>query len=679
MGLKKLAVAIPLLMGCSTAIAGTYVMGGLTPTGQKAFPNINNDGIELTTDFNSQGKDVLYVNMDSENLDIDAINNALESGALVVADATVMNDLARSSAKLSKIFGVGIESQLTVIYATDKGRQYIVAKPNMAVSGNYAVKYDYPELTDVNQETSEYSEVIVEDGGEAVPLDDEGYIKYVKGENSDATIESVNAELLLDAIEHSNTMDNRLLDVALAGGARPYLPEFSYDITLRSPYNKCTLKPSWDSNEWNFNFCDDTKGMTAEINYNVSLIRSIRAPKEKEAGYTKNAKYARISVSDTGGEGGGVHLRDEIRREHVWFQSWQNNTSRLGPYAKDYTLSVKHVGGVKPLISKRSPKNENREYNKEERRGFEVGVNLSAKANVDEKGPSGGIEAGVSISQSHIRVLRWNTKEYSILDKTSLSDFEVAFTRGDICQDTLRGYCSWTTPIWDQSWVMDKNKFNPISHASHTPNADVIYEVPASENGSTTFRLGTSFKVSAAYSRVMYLGWFLGKQVEGQAFKTFSLGSNITVDWNHVLFEPEAHVRLRSMKENNACLDVEGGAPAVTPAPGTRVIKYSCHKGYNQKWGLDGLERYKSRVGKNRCLAVDSENNLRIQECNDNLAQKWYWEGDRLYSRLKSPTNERMTVNGDNYHMRVVPESQDSTSIWRNELTTLFDKNDNNN
>ena len=216
---------------------------------------------------------------------------------------------------------------------------------------------------------------------------------------------------------------------------------------------------------------------------------------------------------------------------------------------------------------------------------------------------------------------------------------------------------------------MNPSRFNPISHSSHTPNVDVVYEVPATETGKSHFNLGTSISYAAAYGRVEYQGLWIQSFIEGEAVGTQTLSSAITVDWNHALFEPEAHVRLRSLSENNACLDVEGGVQN----PGTKVIKYSCHKGYNQKWGLDSLEHYKSRVGKNRCLAVDSDNYLRIQECNENLDQKWYWEGDRLYSRLKSPSNERMTVNSDDYHVRVVPENEDSTSIWRNELTTIED------
>lgn len=45
MGLKKTAIAVLILMGCSSAAAGTYVTGDLTPTGKKTFPNITNDSI----------------------------------------------------------------------------------------------------------------------------------------------------------------------------------------------------------------------------------------------------------------------------------------------------------------------------------------------------------------------------------------------------------------------------------------------------------------------------------------------------------------------------------------------------------------------------------------------------------------------------------------------------------
>ena len=426
MNIKKLIFAIPILMLSSTAFSGTYIVGGLTPTGMEAFADLQSEPLEATSYQTFSTSDILYLNMDSVDLNLDVVNMALDSGAIVVADATEVNNPDNVSDRISEVFGVGVESPLTVIYSTLRGRQYIVAKPKLTLSGTQKIQLNHSKLTEIGEKSDEYTETVISEDDEPVEIDDDAYTKLVKGEDSNATIESVNAELLVKSIAQARKSKNR---IEASSNDRPYMPEFTYDVRILRPPHACNLISDWSSNTFNFNFCDDDKGYTIDLNYSVALIRSIRALKSDNSGHTKDAKYARISISPSTGEGAGVHLRDSTRQEHSWFQSWANNTTRFGPYAKSYRLFVTNTGGVAPLIASHAPVNENKEYNHETREGFEVGVNLGANANIGDKGPSGGVEIGASISSSHVRVLRWNTKEYSILDSSHLSNLDVSWKR----------------------------------------------------------------------------------------------------------------------------------------------------------------------------------------------------------------------------------------------------------
>ncbi|WP_139117846.1 ricin-type beta-trefoil lectin domain protein [Endozoicomonas atrinae] len=62
---------------------------------------------------------------------------------------------------------------------------------------------------------------------------------------------------------------------------------------------------------------------------------------------------------------------------------------------------------------------------------------------------------------------------------------------------------------------------------------------------------------------------------------------------------------------------------------------WSCHGGRNQMWGLDGTERYHSRVNPGYGLTVNDHNQLTQDICTTSLAQKWYWEDDKLKTRYR--------------------------------------------
>ncbi|MDK2605152.1 cytolysin, partial [Vibrio vulnificus] len=55
-----------------------------------------------------------------------------------------------------------------------------------------------------------------------------------------------------------------------------------------------------------------------------------------------------------------------------------------------------------------------------------------------------------------------------------------------------------------------------------------------------------------------------------------------------------------------------------------------------------------------------------VEQCGANLAQKWYWEGDKLISRYVDGSNTRYLLNivgGRN--VQVTPENEANQARWK--------------
>ncbi|WP_256493333.1 RICIN domain-containing protein [Endozoicomonas sp. SCSIO W0465] len=134
------------------------------------------------------------------------------------------------------------------------------------------------------------------------------------------------------------------------------------------------------------------------------------------------------------------------------------------------------------------------------------------------------------------------------------------------------------------------------------------------------------------------------------------------------MFEPEAHVKLRSLYADNLCLTNQNG----------RIIGKACvPNNRHQTWGLDAKERYKSRSGNNQCLGIDDNNGLYVDTCNENLSQKWYWEDEKLVSRKIDDHGHNLVLQwhgeeSDQIEVISEPLSDGLDSSWRNELSVLM-------
>ena len=89
---------------------------------------------------------------------------------------------------------------------------------------------------------------------------------------------------------------------------------------------------------------------------------------------TPDAKIVRFIVDEDNG-GTGIHLVDELKQDHSWFQSWANRRTYIGPFATNYDLWVKPIKGTTPTKVKDFPANANTNYQHRDKYGIDIGVN----------------------------------------------------------------------------------------------------------------------------------------------------------------------------------------------------------------------------------------------------------------------------------------------------------------
>ncbi len=437
-----------------------------------------------------------------------------------------------------------------------------------------------------------------------------------------------------------------------------YIPIVEKPYFITSANIKCNLHTSgdfYDVRDW----CDSSASI--DVRVTVSQMRSVQSSSSE--GFTSDAKIVRFTVANKQA-GSGIHLTNEIQQGHSWFQSWANRRTYIGPFASSYELWVKPVSGYVPKKVQDFPPNKNKNYQHRESQGYAIGINGKSGAEVGKDGPKVSGEISASFSYKNEKTLVFDTQDYRVNNRSSLSDFEVAFEREfDACDDLTRreAGCYFTAPHWGSDWVYNKSRFNPITYANFKPNYDVLYEAPVSETGKTKFQVGVKLVYEARFGTVIPSAFFSVYGPANTSYNSVSVSQDIEIDWNHPLFEPEAHVTLQSLSNNDLCLDVYD-----QESIGGEVNGWSCHGNWNQIWGLDKNERYRSRVGADRCLTVNADKRLTVESCGFNLAQKWYWEGDKLYSRYVDESKKRYVLNIlDGSNVGVTPESDATHARWK--------------
>ena len=456
-----------------------------------------------------------------------------------------------------------------------------------------------------------------------------------------------------------------LIAVSVNAIAEDYVPIVEKVYYITSSKLTCNLYKSADF-EAKRDWCD--AGASVDIRVNVTQMRSVQSSTSQ--GFTADAKIVRFTV-DANQPGTGFHLVDDLQQGHSWFQSWANRRTYIGPFASSYDLWVKPVSGYVPKKVSDFPHNENKNYQHRDTHGYSIGINGSVGAEVGKDGPKASGEVSGSFSYKNEKTLVFDTKDYRVNNRSSLSDFQVSFEREfDQCDELRRqeAGCYFTSAHWGSGWVFDKSKFNPISYANFKPNYDVVYEAPVSQADSTDFEIGAKFVAKARYGEVLPSAFFSAYGPKAWASTGWSIPRRVRIDWSHPLFEAEAHVTLQSLSNNDLCLDVYSSKTE----EGSPVGGWSCHGNWNQIWGLDNNERYRSRVAPDRCLTVSSDRSITVEPCSSNLAQKWFWEGDKLISRYVDGTNQRYALNIlDGRNIGVSPEAEATQARWKPTLQQI--------
>jgi len=441
--------------------------------------------------------------------------------------------------------------------------------------------------------------------------------------------------------------------------AASYIPIVDKTIYVTKTNMTCSLHENNDFNSQK-DYC--AAGASIDVRLNMSQMRSITGV-TPQGNATQDKKIVRFSVTESDG-GTGIHLVDNVTQDHSWRQSNANRKTRLGPYVSKYYMSIKPTSGTTPNKVKDFPPNKNVNYQNRDTVGFDIGINGTAGAGVDATGPKADGSIGASYTYSQSKTLVYDTHDFSIVNRSSGSDFDLSFEFGiDSCGLLSQGSgCSFTDPHWSDAWVFNKSKINPIAYANFKPNFDVIYEVSPNTTSSSTFEIKLGFEPRVSFGRVYpNIAWSHYKP-NGSSYSThLNTSVQVSVDWNHPLFQPEAHVVLQSLNHNNLCLDAISGS---------NITTYACVKDWYETFGLDTQDRYKSRTGNNdKCLTAKSNQTLALENCGNSLSQQWEWSGNKLYSRYTDGSSTKYVLALDSNNNPVMqPDSEATKSDWQPRL-----------
>ncbi len=454
----------------------------------------------------------------------------------------------------------------------------------------------------------------------------------------------------------------RSQSAALNGAGEPYQPIYTYRVNAHRTNFSCWVHKGLNGFSFNGHVVDACAGRgNVDLSYTVDLIRSVAGAAGGHI--SEDAKYVRISI-DAGSGGGGWHLADRLTQEHTWFESWAHRDDWTGPIANKYTFTVDASADPQVHLMGHKPAQLNPQQEVTETSSLTVGVAMSGNAEIGSQGPKVGGNMSAQSSFTNSRAIRITRSEYAVDNNTNTQP-RVAQWVWDRKYDAYN--CDWLVrrefgtacffyaAYWDGYHVLRGEAFSPISYKNFVPSFAAIYSASPARTGVTHFHLSSSAEVMAMAGKVVPSFPVSVYSTVARSWTTISVGTQVTVDWGHPFFEPEPHVLLQSLDANSDCLDVLGG----TSSDGNPVITYSCTGTRNQLWGLDGLERYRSRVAPDRCLTVEPDLQLTVRGCHHGLNQKWYWNTaeSALVSRYQDGTGQqyRVLFTGFLNRARVVP------------------------
>lgn len=566
------------------------------------------------------------------------VMGAMQSGSAIVLDNTGQHSPEGAESVSVDVLGVGFLSPVVVAYRKDGKMRF--------------TPMDYPGISGASDDRADVSENITGMLGRAETVLDDYRISK--------------SQPLAMAAPSAATW---------AAAGTPYRPEYSFTVDFSYNNKACTMKKALDGYDFGSELWDPCAG-NASINlvFSVDLIRSV--PGYTAAGQTEDNKYVRISLDNDNGAGAGFFLKQDLIQKHTWFQSWAHRDEWFGPFADNYEIQVypsTNTGSV--TLLKHLPHNVNPETEYRQITGFNVGMGIKGTAEVGGEGPKVGGEVSAEFGYNSSRWVSFKTHEYTVVNATNnltgIWKWDRKYNDKHCDWLTARDFgtaCYFSRPLWGQDWVAKQSAFSGISHSNYTPGMSITYKAPASKTGTTRFDMEATVTAMGLGGKIIpdvlfWLGKFVDTTTSG-----FGMVKSITVDWEHPVFEPEAHVRLHSLGHNNACLEPFGDSS------GSYVGWNSCWDVNWQLWGLDAGNRYKSRIAPNRCLAVESNLKVSVRACDNSQNQKWRWDGDNLLSYyVDGSGNSNYALFRDSYNNAVVkPVSADSDFRWKPYLQKPF-------
>ncbi|WP_224241714.1 leukocidin family pore-forming toxin [Hyalangium gracile] len=428
----------------------------------------------------------------------------------------------------------------------------------------------------------------------------------------------------------------------LTAGER-YQPIYTYTVGSHRTNFSCWLHKGLNGLTWNGNTVDACNGQgSVNLIYTVDMIRSV--PGAAGNVISEDAKYLRISINKNTG-GAGWHLANNLTQEHTWFESWAHRDDWTGPFANKYSFSIDPQGDTGVEIYGHLPSQTNPQQTINTSSSVNVGISVGGNAEVNTEGPKVGGQIGAQGSITNSREISYTTNEYTVENHTGGRTARWVWDRkydAYHCDWLSRRFgleCFFYGAYWDGYFVFRGDAFSPISYANFVPSFAAIYRAPPTRTGVTNFRLDSTVEVMALAGKVAPTAFMSAYAEVGRTWNTVTTSTQLSVDWGHPFFEPEANVRLQSLDANDECLDVLG----FSQADGAPVVGYDCHGRNNQLWGLNAQEQYRSRVAPDRCLTVEPNLTLSVRSCTNGLNQKWYWNTaeQALMSRYADGTGTR--------------------------------------
>ncbi|WP_163835659.1 leukocidin family pore-forming toxin [Spartinivicinus ruber] len=583
---------------------------------------------------------LVIINLAEYNNDeaIKLAKQAFRQGKMLILDSTQATNSKQVKKITAKIIGVGLADPIIAVRKNNNSAEYKSLSVSNALKGQ-------ERLTRLMKET-------------------EAVIKQW-----DSTVLNSSSSSRSSRVHRSTAFSS--------SSSTPYRPEVSIPLEFRHIGFKCRVGKEFDGNGWSNSAnwsgtIEDACNGEASVSlfYNLDFIRSVpfNGGGDQNA---DNAKYIRITLNPGGGESGGSasggagwHLVDKPSHKHTWFESWTNRLTWFGPVAMDYTVEITTSDSDVHLFNT-IPNNKPKESEIREVSGFTVGVEAGGKADVGEKGPTVGVDAKGSFSYNSQRWVTYKAHEYTVANQSRAGTQDRAKWLWDrkFDEDSKNWRTNDTCALWCDDWFFKDSAFSAASYANYKPGFSATFQAPAEKSGESTFTISNKVTVAALGGRVQYMIWYQGYTPWSYNGTAYTFNKNFRVNWDAPVFEPEVNVSIEAFRKDSTqgiCLDVEGSSTA----EGTSVIGYSCQYSNNQLWGLDNYQRYRSRVGKDRCLTAETDNTVTVRSCTAAANQKWRWEGDKLVNEL----GKSLAIVND---QAVMTDNAEDYQDWRNYVRNI--------